>query len=270
MASPMTPARLVALLDRWDIPHGYFRKDWGTHNRNSMGPWGPVNGVMMHHTGSDAQTSMPGILWNGYDGLPGPLCHGGIDEKGKVWLTGWGRVNHAGGGDPDVLKKVISENYTGILKPRYGNGSVNAVDGNARFYGFEIMYSGSHAMSLKQMETSTKVAAAICTYHKWSMKSVIGHGEWQLGKWDPGIGNGKMLDMGAYRNAVGVKIKSGPPKRPVPTKMVSYTIKKGDTPFTIARDVLRDEKRWPEIVEENPKLYNLALLPGTMIRIPEA
>jgi hypothetical protein len=31
--------------------------DWHTHNRNHKGPWGPVNGVMIHHTatrGTDA------------------------------------------------------------------------------------------------------------------------------------------------------------------------------------------------------------------------
>ena len=24
--------------------------DWRTHNRNHKGPWGPVHGVMIHHT----------------------------------------------------------------------------------------------------------------------------------------------------------------------------------------------------------------------------
>ena len=25
-------------------------RNWRTHNRNHKGPWGPVHGVMIHHT----------------------------------------------------------------------------------------------------------------------------------------------------------------------------------------------------------------------------
>lgn len=270
MATPMTAVQWVDLLEKWDVNYGYYSKNWSTHNRGQRGDgWGKsVNGVIVHHTGSDVQTGMPAQLWDGYADLPGPLCHGGIDAKGKLWLTGWGRCNHAGGGDPDVLAKVISENYTGTLKPKFTNASVNAVDGNARFYGFEVMYSGSHAMSPQQMETSTKIAAAICTFHKWSMRSVIGHGEWQLGKWDPGISNNKMTDMNAYRNAVGVKIKNGP--HPPPTRVMrSMTVKPGDSLYHIAARDLGAGDRWPEIVEANPKLFPLTLVPGSVIKIPK-
>lgn len=268
MAAPMSAVQFVDLLEKWDIPFGYYNKNWATHNRNSKGKWGPVNGVIMHHTGSDVQTTMPATLWNGTGDLPGPLCHAGIDAKGKVWLTGWGRCNHAGGGDPDVLEKVISENYSGILKPKYTNGSTLAIDGNAHFYGFEIMYSGSHAMSIAQMVTSTKVAAAICTHHKWSKKSTIGHGEWQKGKWDPGITSGNMMDMNAYREAVGVKIKAGPNPPPAPA-LRKVEIKVGDSLYRIAGRDLGDVKRWPEIVEANPKLFPLTLIPGSIIKIPK-
>lgn len=269
MAAPMTDKQFIDLLKKWQIPYSAYRREWATHNRNHKGEWGGVNGVMLHHTGSDNQTSMPGQLWNGYPDLPGPLCHGGIDVNGRVILTGWGRCNHAGSGDPDVLAKVISENYTGILQPKYSNSSVNAVDGNRHFYGFEIMYSGSHAMSPKQIETSTRLSAAICSFHEWSHKSVIGHGEWQKGKWDPGVVPGKMTDMNAVRNVIKMRIAAGPPKPPIPSTTKPYTIKKGDTPFTIAEEMLGDEKRWPEIVKLNQKLYLLALLPGTGIKIPK-
>lgn len=268
MAVPMTATRFVKLLNDWSIPYTAYDSDWDVHNRNTKGEWGPVNGVMIHHTGSDAQSGMPAQLWNGYPpALPGPLCHGGIDVNGKVILTGWGRCNHAGGGDPDVLRHVIAEDYTGQLKPKYTNTS--GVDGNAHFYGFEVMYDGSHAMSKKQMETSTRLAAAICTYHNWGRRSVIGHGEWQLGKWDPGIIPGKMTDMNAYRTVVDLKIKAGPPAKIPPSTVVPYTIKQGDSLYAIAKKLLGNEHRWPEIVEENKKLFPLTLLPGSIIKIPK-
>ncbi|MGW2512542.1 hypothetical protein ACWC0A_24770 [Streptomyces scopuliridis] len=44
------------------------------------------------------------ICRDGHSTLPGPLCHGVIGKDGVVHLVGYGRANHAGGGDPLVLK----------------------------------------------------------------------------------------------------------------------------------------------------------------------
>src|SRR5678816_1179785 len=150
MATPMTAAQFTKLLTDWGIPHKAIHEDWTTHNRNHKGNWGPVNGVVLHHTGSDEQTSMPSVLWDGYANLPGPLCHGGITKAGVVLLSGWGRCNHAGLGDKQILNHVINEDYTGNLKPHVAD-----TDGNSHFYGFEIMYSGEHVMSPAQQKTAT-------------------------------------------------------------------------------------------------------------------
>ncbi|WP_346347244.1 peptidoglycan-binding protein [Streptomyces sp. YIM 121038] len=175
-----------------------------------------MNGFMVHHTGSDADDQRA-MLYEGISGLPGPLCHFGLDQDGTVHLIGWGRANHAGSGDPDVLRAVQNEDYG--KNPPADNES--SVDGNARFYGVEIWYSGSHRMSDAQYRTLLKLAAAVCDFHGWSEKSVIGHGEWgSPGKWDPGYKPGHMMDMAAVRADVKAALKPGgkPPTKPKPDK----------------------------------------------------
>lgn len=194
MATPMTADQIVAQLRKWGIPFAEYR-DWRNHNRNHKGAWGPVNGFMVHHTGSDAKDQRA-LLYDGIAGLPGPLSQFGLAQDGTVHLIGWGRCNHAGSGDPDVLAAVVNENYG--ANPPVDNEA--AVDGNSRFYGVEIWYSGNHPMTDAQYASLRKLGAAICDFHGWSEKSVIGHGEWgSPGKWDPGYANGKMMDMAAVR-----------------------------------------------------------------------
>src|SRR3546814_14951944 len=57
------------------------------------------------HTGSD-NSDQRELLYGGLSNLPGPLCHLGVAQDGTVWLVGWGRANHAGLGDDDVLKRT--------------------------------------------------------------------------------------------------------------------------------------------------------------------
>lgn len=266
MSKPIASSAFVDLLEEWDIPFTFITKIWATHNRNHKGEFSDVKGVMLHHTGTDvAVKSQANILTDGYAGLPGPLCHGGIAPDGKLHIAGWGRANHAGLGDSAILAKVISENYTGNLKPTDQNGFV---DGNSRFYGFEIMYSGSRKMTGEQEETAAKISAALCRKHGWNSKSVIGHGEWQPGKWDPGYRPGKIIDMAAMRVEIQDWIRLGPPpKKPVPPAAKMYRIKDNDTLYAIAKSQLGDAKRWPEIVSLNSKLINLD--PGTQITLPK-
>ena len=154
--------------------------DWETHNRNSKGPWGPVNGVMIHHTVTSGSARTVEICRKGYWGLPGPLCHGVITKDGRVHLVGYGRANHAGLGDPDVLKAVIGERAVPV-------DNEATTDGNRHFYGFECenLGDGRDSWPDVQLEAIERVAAAICRYHGWSALSTIGHLEWQPGKVDP-------------------------------------------------------------------------------------
>jgi hypothetical protein len=240
----MTATQIIAQLKKWGIPYKEVN-GWATHNRNAKGAWGPLNGFIWHHTGADvaqanAASYAASTLYNGLSTLPGPLCHFGLAPDGTVHLVGWGRANHAGGGDPTVLNHVANEDYSGQLKPTRGNA--NGTDGNAHFYGVEIMYSGSHAMTDAQYKTALKLSAAILDFHKWTEKSVIAHGEWSNDKWDPGYASGKIMDMTKVRSAVADTVKAGPkpattaPKPTTPSAPATGTHKvvKGDTLYSVA------------------------------------
>lgn len=154
--------------------------EWATHNRNPKGPWGPVNGVMIHHTVTSGTARTVQICRDGYPGLPGPLCHGVITKDGTVHLVGWGRANHAGLGDASVLRAVIAEKET--PKPRF-----TTVDGNSRFYGFECenLGDGKDPWPEKQIDAMARASAALCRKHGWNEMSVIGHKQWTSQKVDP-------------------------------------------------------------------------------------
>ncbi|MCB5169172.1 N-acetylmuramoyl-L-alanine amidase [Streptomyces bambusae] len=154
--------------------------DWRSHNRNHKGPWGPVHGVMIHHTVTHGTATTVRICRDGHSRLPGPLCHGVITKDGRVHLVGYGRTNHAGSGDRDVLAAVIAEK---ALPP----DNQADTDGNARFYGFECenLGTGKDPWPAVQLDAIARAAAAVCRRHGWTARSVIGHREWQPGKIDP-------------------------------------------------------------------------------------
>ena len=154
--------------------------DWRHHNRNHKGPWGPVHGVMIHHTVTKGSARTVELCRKGHADLPGPLCHGVITKDGRVHLVGYGRANHAGLGDDDVLRAVIAERR---LPP---DNEANT-DGNRHFYGFECenLGDGEDPWPTAQLEAVERAAAAVCRHHGWNERSVIGHKEWQPGKADP-------------------------------------------------------------------------------------
>ncbi|AZM91114.1 MULTISPECIES: peptidoglycan recognition protein family protein [Streptomyces] len=153
---------------------------WRTRNRNHKGPWGPVHGVMIHHTVTHGTAYTVQLCRDGDSALPGPLCHGVIAKDGRVHLVGYGRTNHAGAGDSDVLAAVIAEKR---LPPDHHADT----DGNRYFYGFECenLGDGEDPWPPAQLDAIARAAAAVCRVHGWGARSVIGHREWQPGKVDP-------------------------------------------------------------------------------------
>ncbi|BBJ46129.1 hypothetical protein GCM10017744_099530 [Streptomyces antimycoticus] len=207
MATPLTADRLLkALRDEGLEVHEY--RDWRTHNRNSKGPWGPVNGVMIHHTVTKGTDSSVELCYEGHSALPGPLCHGVIDKAGAVHMVGHGRANHAGLGDSDVLRAVVDES---ALPP----DNEADTDGNRHFYGFECINlgDGEDPWPEAQKLAIEKVSAAICRAHGWTQRSVIGHLEWQPGKIDP---RGFTMDSmrGRIAKRLGAKPDGPAPKPP--------------------------------------------------------
>jgi hypothetical protein len=135
---------------------------------------------MIHHTVTKGSARTVELCRDGYEDLPGPLCHGVITKDGRVHLVGYGRANHAGLGDDDVLRAVIAE------KALPADNEANT-DGNRHFYGFECenLGDGRDPWPAAQLDAIERVAAAICRHHGWTERSVIGHLEWQPGKVDP-------------------------------------------------------------------------------------
>jgi LysM repeat protein len=259
----MTPTQLLGKLKEWEVPYKEY-KDWRTHNRNHKGSWGPVNGFMVHHTGSDSKDQRA-LLYNGIAGLPGPLCHFGLAQDGTVHLIGWGRANHAGPGDDDVLDAVIDE------RPAPVDDEANT-DFNRHFYGVEIWYSGSHRMTDAQYKTLIKLAAAICDFHGWGKYSIIGHGEsGSPGKWDPGYAPGKMMDMDPVRDDVQAALdredKPSTPQKPAEPKPVggTYTVLAGDTLSSIGRKLKVD---WEELAKVNGLKTPYTIKPGQKLKVP--
>ncbi|MGW1772515.1 N-acetylmuramoyl-L-alanine amidase [Streptomyces sp. NPDC002104] len=190
---------------------------WRTHNRNHKGPWGPLHGVMIHHTVTTGTDYSVELCRTGYSELPGPLCHGVIDKAGRVHLIGYGRTNHAGSGDPDVLAAVIAER-----SPLPADNEAT-VDGNRHYYGFECINEGdgTDPWPAEQVEAIARTAAGICRAHGWGPESVIGHSEWQPGKVDPrgpiGHPGGPALTMDKIRSRVAELLADDKPAPSKPT-----------------------------------------------------
>lgn len=211
MATPLTAIQLLQTLRAAGVSYR-TRPGWGTHNRGNRGDgWGVtdrnqtgIHGVMIHHTGPyRTEDSILGYLWSGSPSLPGPLCHAGVTKDGILHLMGAQRANHAGTGDPAVLRHVVAEDWTELPAPRFTDGAEGGVDGNARFYGFELVNAGDgkDEWPAVQVNAAARAAAAICRRHGWTERSVIGHLEWQRGKIDP-----KGFTMDAFRRRVRLEL----------------------------------------------------------------
>ncbi|MGW7416143.1 peptidoglycan recognition protein family protein [Streptomyces sp. NPDC054863] len=220
MATPLTADRFLAALrgEQLDVVEV---GTWRTHNRQGHGAWGPMHGVMIHHTVTEGTGNSVRLCRDGHSTLPGPLCHGVIDKAGRIHLVGYGRANHAGLGDDDVLRAVLAE------QPLPADNEANT-DGNSRFYGFECINLGDNRdpWPEQQVEATARAAAALCRAHGWGARSVIGHSEWQPGKVDPrgpiGRTGGPALTMDRIRTRVAELLTakpskpSPPPTRPTP------------------------------------------------------
>ncbi|MET8573720.1 N-acetylmuramoyl-L-alanine amidase [Streptomyces sp. NPDC005012] len=208
MASPLTADALVRALRNEGVKV-VEHSGWRTNNRNSKGAWGPVHGVMIHHTVTSGTDATVRLCFDGRSDLPGPLCHGVIAKDGTVHLVGNGRANHAGLGDDDVLRAVVAESAA-LPAPNENN-----TDGNSRFYGFECVNlgDGKDPWPAAQLEAIEAAAAAICRAHRWSARSVIGHKEWTNTKIDP-----RGFSMAGMRERIASRLGAAaptPPPRPV-------------------------------------------------------
>lgn len=257
--APMTAARFIDILRAEGlvvVEHG----NWKTHTRTaSTRPWGPVEGVLVHHTVTSGTAASVALCRNGHSTLPGPLCHGVIDKAGVVHLVGYGRCNHAGGGDPLVLAAIKKGLYQDApAKPTRGNS--DGVDGNRHFYGFECINlgNGKDPWSAAQLEAIEKASAAICREHQWTSKRVIGHLEWSDDKIDP-----RGFTMKSMRARVAERLGVKPPATGGGKR--TYVVKAGDTLSRIASSI---GVPWPDIARENNIKSPYRITPGQKLVIP--
>lgn len=199
MATPLTASGMLVALRAEGCRVREYR-DWRTNNRNHKGPWGPVYGVMIHHTVTSGTDATVRLCYEGHSSLPGPLCHTVGAKDGTLYMVGNGRANHAGSGDDDVLRAVLNE----ATLPADDEANT---DGNRHFYGLELINlgDGKDPWPEAQVDTAARWAAGICRAHGWGAESVIGHLEWQPGKVDP-----RGFTMDSFRARV-ARILAHPP-----------------------------------------------------------
>lgn len=175
----VTPAQLVTALQDWGVTVKAYEPDgkpW--HSHTTPGGWSPV-GVMHHHTAgsskllTDAATveAMLRLLRVGRTDAPGPLCHlapAMIPGTGdaRVWLLGWGNVNHGGMGSSRTLNAVKGGKYAGAAP------GADDVDTNPWYWGLEYLHPGtSLAWPAALLEAGHRAACAICEAQGWSAPS---------------------------------------------------------------------------------------------------
>lgn len=206
MATPMTAVEWISALRKDGVSFS-LDAGWTKHNRNHKGPWGPVNGVMIHHT---AGANSLELIRKGTPDLPGPLAHAHLHKGGHVTLVSHGRTNHAGVGSQAVYDRVVAD------LPVRGKPGPDVVDGNAHFYGIEIenLGNGKDPYPWQQYDAAVGWASAICRHHGWTADSVIGHKEWTRRKIDPSF------DMDRFREDVRHRLSGDvapSPQNPEPT-----------------------------------------------------
>lgn len=251
MATPMTATELVTAFRRWGVPVRE-RAGWRIHNHNDTQPWGPVHGILLHHTGDDAPDDADErVLSAGRSDLPGPLCNWGMTDAGVAVMIGNGTAYHAGQGASNVLGALLAD----AVPPRPGP---DAVTGNARLYGQETMYSGAKRMTAKAYRSTVRAFAAICEHHGWSASSCIGHKEWTTRKIDPGS-----LDMDAFRADVQAALNAGPADPPEGDDMSDADVAKvlaGVKELIAGRDVAYTSPTEPDLGLRGANLAEIGIV----------
>jgi len=235
---------------------------WRTHNRNRVGAWGPVNGVLIHHT---AGVNSLSVVYSGRSDLPGPLAHAHLAKDGTLTLVGNGRANHAGKAAKNAFDAVVAESKT-HPKP---NASSGTIDGNARFYGIEIENLGNSKdpYPAVQYDAAVRWAAAICRAHGWGADSVVGHKETSIeGKIDPSF------DMDKFRADVAGRL-AGKPSNKENADMPKFyrferkngvTLRPEDGWYTVTFDRYYTKGKWHNRDLAQTTLYVNAIFVATL------
>lgn len=152
----------------------------GWQTRGRPGAFGPVKGVLCHHTAGPKTGNAPSlnIIVNGRPDLPGPLSHLHLARDGTFTVIAAGRCNHAGPGS-----------WQGVTS------------GNTNFIGIEAENAGDGTDPWPdiQMEAYAKGCAAILKHIGAASIMCVGHKEYAL---PPGRKIDPSFNMVAFRGKI--------------------------------------------------------------------
>lgn len=170
----------------------------GWETRGREGPFGPIKGVICHHTAGSPIGNMPSLntLIHGRAGtqsaeaLPGPLAQLGLGRDGTFYLLAAGRANHAGAGKWN-----------------------DEVSGNTNFIGIEAEHTGrlDDPWPDVQLDAYKRGIAAILSHINADTAMCCGHKEWApTRKIDP-----CMINMSGFRADVAAIVNGSGTVRPL-------------------------------------------------------
>lgn len=254
MATPLTSAAFLKALQDEGVRlcPDCLALDWAGHNR---GPLVDVVGIVNHHTASN--TTPTSLIRDGRTGpnepnpLSGPLSIGHMTRDSLIHLVGYGRCNHAGKCDGDVLAAMRD----GLPLPAPDRDDT---DTNARTYSLEVNGTSDGQLWTPQMvDNAVRFNAAICRAHGWNAQHCVGHRELTLRKpLDPaGIG------MNAMRLLVQVRLGAGKAARR------TVTVTRGMTLGALAAAL---GITLATLLGINPQITNPdAIRPGQVLVVPD-
>lgn len=178
----------------------------GWKDRGRPGTFGPVRGVLCHHTGPTSSTlSATLLIENGRPDLPGPLSQLMLDKDGTFHVIAAGRCNHAGAGS-----------WQGVTT------------GNSSFIGIEARNDGGgEVWPPVQLAAYERGVAAILTHLHADAVMAAGHKEYALPK---GRKPDPTFDMVHFRENVETIMRGATPTTtPATTDPARSMLRKGDS-----------------------------------------
>lgn len=195
MARPLSPSAFLSALRAEGVRlcEDCVKSNWAG---NSRGPFGAeVHAIVNHHTASN--NTPTSLIRDGRPDLRGPLSIAHMTRNdGLIHLVGYGRCNHAGLCDGDVLRAAAA----GTPAPRPNRDTTNF---NPVTYSIEVNGTNDGRPFTPTMtDNLIRYNTAICRAHGWNANHVIGHSESTTRK--PGDPSG--IPMAGLRTAVTARL----------------------------------------------------------------
>ena len=208
MPNPYSPAQLKRQLRRAGLNVSY-EPGWDVASNDPFGV-SPSLGVIMHHTANGGATGdHPSLYWmmhNQY--APVRAAHFLVGRSGKIMCVAARGAYHAGAGGP---VKVDGHHIPYNQGNKYLVGIEIESEGTSKSTTARIDQVDGYTP--EQIESASKLAAALCDLMGLSHRGVITHAAWTNGEFDgnprlPTYGrkNDTLLGVGFWRRRVRLKM----------------------------------------------------------------